>query len=124
MDQRVWSVRGAVNLEAADKQQMISRVAQLLSELIDRNHINKVDIVNIQFTQTDDIDFLNAAHAARLGKLGEIASAVPLFCSMEPRYPQSLRLTIRIMLSYYQGREHRPEPVYLYGAEILRRDLL
>lgn len=120
---RVWSVRGAVSLDVANKEQMVSRVDELLSKLIEKNNIEGDDIVNIQFTQTEDIDFLNAALAARSGSKGEIVSTVPLFCSLEPRYPQSLKHTIRIMISYYHNHQHCPEPVYLYKAGTLRRDL-
>ncbi|MGI9255866.1 MAG: chorismate mutase [Salinispira sp.] len=121
---RVWSVRGAVNLDAADKRQMISRITELLSDITGRNGIENSAIINIQFTQTEDIDFCNAAYAARVGGMRDIASAVPLFCSLEPTYPQSLSLTIRIMLSYYHSHDHCPEPVYLYETKNMRKDLL
>ena len=124
MEQRLWSVRGAVNLDSPDEEQMVFRLSQLLSELINRNRVDTVDIVNIQFTQTEDVNFFNAAQAARQGAMKNIVSAVPLFCSMEPCYPHSLKLTIRVMLSYYHDRDHRPEPVYLYEASTLREDLL
>ena len=120
---RVWSVRGAVTLATDDKQEMVDRIGQLLTELVHKNGMNYDGIINIHFSQTTDIDFLNAAQAARSGSMGELTSRVPLFCSTEPHCPQSLPRTIRVIMSYYQHHDHQSKPVYLFEARQLRKDL-
>lgn len=124
---RLWSVRGAICLTEHGKKgieaEMIARVEELLEKLMLDNGMGTDDMVNIQFTQTEDIDFMNAATAARSGKLEDRISRVPLFCAQEPRYPNALPRTIRVMVTYYQVPGHVPTPAYLYGAEQLRKDL-
>ncbi len=121
--QRLWSVRGATTLEKRNSAHMIERVGALLCTLFDENAIAEGATVNIQFTQTPDIDFLNAAAAARASIFGTKASKIPLLCSREPDYPESLPLTVRIMVTYYHSQDHEPRPVYPHGAQVLREDL-
>jgi chorismate mutase len=126
---RLWSVRGAVSLEDQGggttglQNQLIVRVDELLSNMFLKNEIDTENCVHIMFTQTPDIDFINAASAARSGKHADSISKIPLFCAQEPEYPESLPLTLRVMVSYYREINHQPQPVYLYGARELRKDL-
>ncbi len=128
-DNRIWSVRGAVQLseltgDPTEKERdMIERVGELLLSVMEQNGIDDNNAVHIYFSQTEDLDFLNAATAARRSVVKEAVSQIPLFCSLEPRYPNALARTVRLMLTYYQDKEHNPAPVYLHGAEILRKDL-
>jgi chorismate mutase len=126
---RLWSVRGAVRLDLihsdhiSRESQMTHRLDELLTGLLKKNGIDSANCVNIQFTQTEDIDFMNAASAARKGTHADAISRIPLFCAQEPRYPGSLPGTIRVLITYYNDADHVPEPVYLHGAELLRKDI-
>lgn len=120
---RIVSVRGAVTLTDIDSDHMIRRMGELLDTLFKKNRVDSGSIVHIFFSQTEDIDFLNAAAAARKGMVGDSIARAPLFCSLEPRYPGSLPMTLRVLLTYYTSGEHSPKPVYLYGAEVLRKDM-
>ncbi|AHC15139.1 chorismate mutase [Salinispira pacifica] len=120
---RLVSVRGAVALSNRDPDQMILRMGDLLDSLFRENGVEPEHIVHIFFSQTEDIDFLNAAAAARKSRVGESISRTPLFCSLEPRYPGSLPMTLRILLTYYSSGDQPAKPVYLYGAEVLRKDM-
>lgn len=126
---RLWSVRGAVCVPVSEQtpdqcvEIMTTRVGELIGQLIVQNKIHHDAIVNIQFTQTADVDYLNAAAAARNSELSQALSHIALFCAQEPEYPNSLVGTIRVLITYYHAAEHQPKPAYLHGAQVLRRDL-
>lgn len=113
----VRAVRGAVMVE--NKKTSISEgVTKLVTDIVKRNTISESDIVSIIFSQTPDIDALNPATALRtIGFAG-----VPLFCTQEPSVAGAPKGIIRVLLTCLTEREAL-EPVYMNGAERLRRDL-
>lgn len=116
---RLFSVRGATQVERDGSEEMKVAVTELMEELIKKNRIDSEQIVHIIFSQTPDLVAENPARALR--SVG--FDRVPLFCTQEPSYPDTLPRMVRVLLSYYQGDEHSPSPVYLGGAEKLRSDL-
>ena len=90
----------------------------LYSTILEKNDISETDIVSIQFTTTPDLTKLNPAAALR--KSG-YASDVPLFCSLEPVFENSLKNVIRCLILAYS--QEKGKSVYLNGAEVLRPDL-
>lgn len=113
----VKAVRGAVmveNTEASIRQW----VTRLLSRIVETNDLAESDIISILFSQTIDIDALNPATALR--SVGY--SSVPLFCTQEPRISGAPTGLVRVLLTCNTERE-RLDPVYLNGAEALRKDL-
>lgn len=117
--ERLFSVRGAVQLDEDSREEMQHKVGELMSELLERNGLSGERIVNVLFSQTQDLSAENPARAFRVSGYG----GLPLFCTQEPSYPDTLERVVRVMLTYYQESEHRPVPVYLHGAEKLRLDL-
>jgi chorismate mutase len=93
-------------------------VTKLLSELVRENGIEETDIISIVFSQTNDIDAMNPATALRT--LG--FASVPLFCVQEPNIVGAPTGIIRVLLTCSTERDSLV-PVYLNGAERLRRDL-
>lgn len=113
----VRAVRGAVIVEN-DPASIRTAVTQLVTEIQSRNSIDEQDIVSIVFSQTADIDAHNPASALRT--IG--FSAVPLFCTQEPKIIGSPGGIIRVLLTCATEHE-KLHPVYLNGAESLRADL-
>jgi chorismate mutase len=95
-------------------------VTMLLGELLRRNDLREDEIVSVIFSQTEDLDADNPARCARTVGFSE----VPLFCTQEPRYPDSLPMVVRVLLTAERPAWEEPvAPVYLGGAETLRPDL-
>ena len=117
---RIKAVRGAVQLKADTQEEIQEWVCALLKELVEKNRILEKNIVSIQFTQTRDISSANPATALRTSGFKN----TPLVCSQEPDYTGSLERIIRVMVTFYGKSGEIIRPVYLNGAEKLRRDIL
>lgn len=114
---RLYGIRGAIcTLDTVDD--IVKNTSLLYSTILEKNKINETDIVSIQFTTTPDLTKLNPAAALR--KSG-YASDVPLFCSLEPVFENSLKNVIRCLILAYS--QEKGKSVYLNGAEVLRPDL-
>ncbi|HUX21605.1 MAG TPA: chorismate mutase [Spirochaetia bacterium] len=113
----VSAVRGAVMAEN-NEASIRDAVTELLSELLQRNGIEEPDIISILFSQTKDIDAMNPATALRTAGF----ASVPLFCTQEPDIVGAPSGIIRVLLTCSTERISLT-PVYLNGAERLRRDL-
>ncbi len=113
----VKAVRGAVMVENTETS--IRRwVTRLLSGIVETNDLAEPDIISVIFSQTIDIDALNPATALR--SIG--FSSVPLFCTQEPRIVGAPTGLVRVLVTCNTDREQL-DPVYLNGAERLRKDL-
>jgi chorismate mutase len=117
----VKAVRGAVSLESDTQQELILKVEELYSKLLQKNGISEEDIISILFSQTKDISY-NPAKALRLAK--EVAD-VPLFCTQEAvcmDFPQERML--RVLVTFNTDQKAKTIiPVYLGRAADLRGDL-
>ncbi len=107
--ERLYAVRGAVNLSEDTRELVLSSTQTLLDELLARNQIGRDQIVSIIFTATDDIHSEFPAAAARLMGL----DGVPLMCARELEIESGLAIPrcIRVLMHYYGGAP--PQPVYL-----------
>lgn len=114
----VFAVRGAIQLEEDNEEQIKEKTERLVTGLMQINMIGEDDIISLQFTQTADIRALNAATALRTAGYAE----VPLFCSQEPECSGGLPLMIRVLLTYRSSNGSKPSHLYLDGAEALRPD--
>ena len=115
----VRAVRGAAQLDENSRQAMEHWVPLLVSRLLAENKIEENDLVSIIFSQTGDLTAYNPASALRKNGFG----SVPLFCTLEPEYPDSLSATVRVLITFNTGKSSTSVPVYLNGAESLRKDL-
>ncbi len=113
--QRLYAVRGAVDVDSDTRELVVERTQQLLIELCSRNEIDNGQIVNIFFTATDDIHSEFPAAAARLMGM----NGIPLLCARELDVRSSLAMPrcIRVLIQYYGDKP--PEPVYLGGTKRL-----
>ena len=61
----ITAVRGATTVEMNDKEMIYEASAEMMKEIIERNNIDKDDIVSIVFTATSDLDKAYPAVAVR-----------------------------------------------------------
>ena len=118
-DERLFALRGAIQVEANESEAIRSATAELLGELISRNGLDPERMVSCLFTCTDDLDAEFPAVSAR--ELG--LDSVPLLCAREIDVPGAMPRVIRVMVHYYAPADHRPAHTYLGEAQNLRTDL-
>jgi chorismate mutase len=114
------AARGAIRVEADERETLLSATRRLLSELLERNAIATEDLVSILFTVTDDLRSVFPAEAARRMGLGK----VPLLCAREIDVSGAMPSVVRVLLHFHSdaGLDDVVH-VYLDGAESLRDDL-
>src|SRR5437588_11181435 len=116
----VRAVRGAVQVDSADRDAILEATAELVSEVMSRNDLTTDDVISVLFTTTPDLTAEFPALAAR--KLG--FQDVPLLCASEIAVPGAMPRVVRLMMHV-----DTPLPrsalnhVYLRGAVSLRLDL-
>ncbi len=115
----IRSVRGAVKIEQNNPDSIRTGVTTLMQRVLEENGIEKENLINIIFSQTEDLTALNPASALR----SEGYDAVPLFCTQEPKYEESMPRVIRVLVTFETESSIPAVPVYLNGAETLRSDL-
>jgi len=118
-EQRLFAVRGAIQVEANESDAILSATEELVGELISRNGLEAERMVSCVFTCTEDLDAEFPAVAAR--DLG--LDAVPLLCAQEIDVPGAMPRVIRALVHYYAPADHRPVHTYLGEAQNLRADL-
>jgi chorismate mutase len=117
--ERLWAVRGAVQVERNARDAILASTTELMTELMARNQLDADRMVSCIFTCTDDLDAEFPAVAARELGLGE----VPLLCNRELDVPGAMARVIRVLVHYYADNSHAPEHTYLGAAQALRADL-
>jgi chorismate mutase len=116
----VLAVRGAIQVDADDRDQILSATAELVTEVMTRNALTTDDVISVIFTATPDLTAEFPALAAR--KLG--FHDVPLLCASEIDVPHALPRVIRLMAHIATDRPRSDiQHVYLRGATALRLDI-
>ena len=120
MGAAVRALRGATTVDEDTTEQINERVQTLIARMLERNGVEKDDLISILFTATDDIHAVFPAAAARAVGLGD----VPLICARELDIVGGTQRCIRVMmhLTTDKGRSELHH-VYLEGAKGLRDDL-
>jgi chorismate mutase len=116
----VRAVRGAIQVDADDRDLILQGTSELVAEVLRRNDISVDDLISIVFTATPDLTAEFPAYAARLMGFHD----VPLLCTTEIAVPGSMPRVLRL-LAHVESDRPRSEihHVYLRGAAGLRRDL-
>ena len=116
----VRAVRGATQLEVDEREHLLERTTELVTEVMEANGLTTEDFISIIFTSTSDLVSEFPAYAAR--QLG--FDEVPLMCARELEIERSMPRVIRLM-AHVETEMPRTEVthVYLHGAANLRRDL-
>ena len=117
---RVRAARGAIVVAEDRAEVLLEATERLLSAMIERNGVEREDLVSILFTATEDLRSAFPAEAARRMGLGK----VPLLCAREIPVEGSMPRVIRVLMHFHSERPlGEIEHVYLDGAESLRDDL-
>jgi chorismate mutase len=117
---RLVALRGAITCDGNTKEQIDARTQRLVAEMLERNDVDKEDLVSIIFTATDDLTAEFPATAARALGLGD----VPLLCARELGIGHGMPRCVRVMMHLYTERARSEmHHVYLEGARALRDDL-
>ena len=116
----VRAVRGATQLEVDERDHLLERVVELVSEVMRCNRLSVEDLISVVFTATPDVRSEFPAYAARHMGLHD----VPLLSAVELDVNGAMPRIIRL-LAHAETDLSRADitHVYLYGAAKLRRDL-
>ena len=116
----VRAVRGATQLVSDTREQMLDRVAEMVTEVMAANRLEVDDFISVIFTATSDLVAEFPAYAARQLGFGDI----PLLCARELEIAGSMPRVVR-MLAHVESDLPRADVthVYLHGAAALRTDL-
>jgi chorismate mutase len=113
-------IRGATTVEQNDREHILSRTAELLTELININRIQTEDIGAVIFASTPDLPAAFPAAAAR--RIGW--DSVPLFGTQEIDNPDGVPLCIRVLILWNTDMPQAAiRHAYLHEAARLRPDL-
>ena len=116
----VRAIRGATQVAADDRDEVLSATRELVSTVLERNELSAEDLISILFTATPDLVSEFPALAARELGLGD----VPLMCATEIAVPHALPRVLRLMAHVETPRPRSEvQHVYLRGAVALRRDI-
>ena len=117
---RIRGIRGAVQLDKDNADEMVEAVSELLSQMLTANQIATEDLISIILTATPDLTSEFPAVAARKIGLG----TVPLLCSVEIDVAQALPRVVRVLMHAHLERSLADvKHIYLRGATVLRKDL-
>jgi chorismate mutase len=117
---RVRAARGAIRVSEDTAESVLASTTRLLQTLLQRNAIDRDELVSAFFTVTEDLRSVFPAEAARRMGLGRL----PLLCAQEIPVEGSMPSVVRVLVHFHTDRS--PEDVvhvYLDGAETLRDDL-
>ena len=116
----VRAVRGAVQVDSADRDAILEATAELVSEVMSRNDLTTDDVISVLFTATPDLTAEFPALAAR--KIG--FHYVPLICASEIAVSGAMPRVVRLLAHVETDRPRSAiQHVYLRGATALRLDI-
>lgn len=116
----VRAVRGAIQVERDDRQEVLDATTELLSAVLERNALAPDDLISVVFTATPDLRSEFPAYAAR--QMG--ITDVPLLCAAEIDVPGAMPRVLRLLAHVETTRDRSQlRHVYLRGAAALRTDL-
>jgi chorismate mutase len=109
----VRAIRGAVQVEADEREQVLEATRELVSEVIRVNDLSLDDFISVVVSE------FPAVAARELG-MGD----VPLMCARELEIAGSMPRVVRLMAHVETSRARAEvRHVYLRGAQALRRDI-
>ena len=116
----VRAIRGAVQVDANDREAILEGTTELVTEVMERNGLHTDDVISVVFTGTPDLNAEFPALAAR--KIG--FHDVPLICAAEIAVPGAMPRVVRLMAHIETDRPRSAiQHVYLRGAAALRLDI-
>lgn len=116
----VRAVRGAVQVDRNDRDEVLDAVTELLQAVLTRNCLAPDDLISVVFTATPDLTAEFPAYAARRAGITD----VPLLCASEIAVVGAMPRVLRLLAHVETTLERQQvRHVYLRGAAALRTDL-
>jgi len=116
----VRAVRGAIQVDVDERDEIISAVAELIDAVLANNSFTSDDLISLFYTVTADITAEFPAYATRKAGITD----VPMICSVEIPVAGSMPRVVRLLAHVETSRTREEvKHVYLKGAVALRRDL-
>ncbi len=116
----ICSIRGAITIEENTKENIVMNTENLLNEIIEKNNIEKQNIINIIFSSTKDITKAYPAIATRNIGITDCA----IMCLQEMDVEESLKMCIRVMITVNSNiKKQNIKHIYLKDAKKLRPDI-
>ena len=116
----VRAVRGAIQVDADEREQVLDATTELLQAVLEKNQLSPDDLISVVFTATPDLRAEFPAYAAR--QMG--ITDVPLLCAQEIDVPGAMPRVLRLLAHVETSlTRHELRHVYLRGAAGLRTDL-
>ena len=116
----VRAVRGAVQVDSANRDAILEATAELVTEVMSRNDLTTDDVISVLFTATPDMTAEFPALAAR--KIG--FRDVPMICASEIAVAGAMPRVVRLLAHIETDRPRSAiQHVYLRGAAALRLDI-
>lgn len=116
----VRAVRGAIQVDRDERDEVLSATTELLSTLLERNGLTQENLISVVFTATPDLTSEFPAYAAR--QMGFVD--VPLLCASEIAVAGAMPRVLRVLAHVETDRPRADvKHAFLRGAAALRRDL-
>ena len=116
----VRAVRGAIQVDRDERDEVLTATTELLSTLLERNGLTQEDLISVVFTATPDLTSEFPAYAAR--QMGFVD--VPLLCASEIDVAGAMPRVLRVLAHVETDRPRAEvQHAFLRGAAALRRDL-
>ena len=116
----VRAVRGAIQVDEDDRQQVLDATTELLQTVLERNGLSQEDLISVLFTATPDLTSEFPAYAAR--QMGLVD--VPLLCASEIAVAGAMPRVLRVLAHVETDLPRSAvQHAFLRGAAALRRDL-
>ncbi|MFI9811600.1 chorismate mutase [Saccharothrix variisporea] len=116
----VRAIRGATQIDADEREQVLEATAELVREVLERNGLTSEDLISVVLTATPDVVSEFPAYAARMAGLAD----VPLLSATEIDVPGAMPRVIRLLAHVETDLPRGSvKHVYLRGAAGLRTDL-
>lgn len=121
MSNNIIAVKGAITVEENTKSAIEEATVEMVKAVLEKNNIDKSDIISAIFTLTAD---LNAEFPAKPARIHFDWDDVPMLCTQELDVPNSLPKCIRMMITVNSNlTKQEVKHVYLRNAVKLRPDL-
>lgn len=118
---KTLAIRGAITVTKNTPEEISQAVVELLKEVIDKNSLNKDDIISAVFTMTDD---LNAEFPAKIARIHLGWDDVSMLCARELNIIGSLPMCIRVLIHINSKLDKSDiKHIYLRNAVKLRPDI-
>lgn len=116
----VRAVRGAIQVDEDDRDQVLDATTELLTTILERNGLTQEDLISVVFTATPDLVSEFPAYAARQMGLSD----VPLLCASELAVQGAMPRVLRVLAHVETDLPRaQVQHAFLRGAAALRRDL-